>query len=187
MSEVDIAVQPTPNPNAIKFILDQKVKDEGNSSYRSPMECMENTFATALFTIRGVDQVHFFANTITITKFGYEDWDEMIPIVEDCVQVQMPNHKPDYFDPDPEAERRRQLGPELLEIEKILDRTIRPSLQADGGDLIALTYEDDVLIVQYQGACGTCPSSTGGTLEAIKSILRDEFSPKIDVFIAPEM
>ena len=74
----------------------------------------------------------------------------------------------------------------LKVIEEILDRTISPGLQADGGDVQAISLEDDVLLVRYQGACGTCPSSTTGTLEAIKSILRNEYKPEIDVYIAPE-
>ncbi|MGZ3691140.1 MAG: NifU family protein [Pseudobdellovibrio sp.] len=33
----------------------------------------------------------------------------------------------------------------------------------------------------YQGACGTCPSSTSGTLMAIEGILKDEFNPSVEV------
>ena len=74
----------------------------------------------------------------------------------------------------------------MLQIEEILDRRIRPGLQGDGGDLACVSYENNVLIIKYQGACGTCPSSTTGTLEAIRSILQDEFDPQIEVYIAPE-
>jgi Fe-S cluster biogenesis protein NfuA len=182
---MEIMVQPTPNPNALKFILEAPVKKEGNSSYRSPMECGENNLAMTLFTVRGVDQLHFYDNVITITKFGYEDWDAMEPNIMDYIKSEFPKHDPDYFDPDPEAERRNALSPELKKIEEILDKTIRPGLQGDGGDIITISLEDNILLVQYQGACGTCPSSTTGTLEAIKGILRDEYDPGIDVYIAP--
>jgi Fe-S cluster biogenesis protein NfuA len=185
MENLEIMIQPTPNPNALKFILDKPVKKEGNSSYRSPMECGENNLAMTLFTVRGVDQLHFYDNVITITKFGYEDWDSMEPNIMEYIQSEYPKHNPDYFDPDPEAERRRSLSPELSKIEEILDKTIRPGLQGDGGDIQTISLEDNILLVQYQGACGTCPSSTTGTLEAIKGILRDEYDPEIDVYIAP--
>jgi Fe-S cluster biogenesis protein NfuA len=183
---VDIFVQPTPNPNALKFILDRPVKSEGSSTYRTPSECGENKLAYSLFTIRGVDQLHFFDNSITVTKFGYEDWEALEGEIIQTIETNSVNHNADYYDPDPEAERRKTLSPDLLKIEEILDRTIRPGLQGDGGDIVALTYADHVLLVKYQGACGTCPSSASGTLEAIKGILRDEFDPKLDVFIAPE-
>lgn len=185
-AEISIFVQPTPNPNALKFVLNLPVKMEGSSTYRSPNQCGENKLAYELFTIRGVDQLHFFDNVITVTKFGYEDWENVEAKVMETLQKSLPDHDPDYHDPDPEKERREKLGPELQEIERILDRTIRPGLQGDGGDIITLNYEDNILLVRYQGACGTCPSSTTGTLEAIKAILRDEFNPEIDVYIAPE-
>ena len=184
--DLDIDIQPTPNPNALKFILNVPVKNEGNSTYKSPAECQENSLAVELFKIRGIDQLHFFENVISVTKFSYEDWDSVEKQVHKVLMEFMPTHNPDYNDPNPEAERRKNLSPELQQIETILDKTIRPGLQADGGDIQALTYQDNILMVKYQGACGTCPSSTTGTLEAIKAILRDELNPEIEVYIAPE-
>ena len=183
---IGISIQPTPNPNALKFILSESVKKEGYSTYRSPQECQHNPLAFALFTIRGVDQVHFFENSITITKFAYEEWDNLTPFITETLEKTLPGHSPDYHDPHPEKERRAKLSDELKEIENILDKTIRPGLQADGGDIMALSYENNVLLVRYAGACGTCPSSTTGTLHAIQSILSEEFNPDIEVFIAPE-
>lgn len=186
VSTVEIYIQPTPNPNALKFILDKPVKLEGNSTYRTPMDCGENKLAYELFKIRGVDQVHFFDNSITVTKFSYEDWEAIEEKLIDKVKELYPEHNPDYHDPDPEKDRREALSPELQEIEKILDKTIRPGLQGDGGDIQTISYEDNILLVKYMGACGTCPSSTTGTLYAIKSILQEQYNPEIDVYIAPD-
>lgn len=184
--ELDIDIQPTPNPNALKFILNIPVKLEGNSTYKSPSECGENTMALELFKVRGIDQLHFFDNVIAITKFSYEDWNSVETGVMKVLKEFAPTHNPNYNDPNPEADRRKNLSPELQQIEHILDKTIRPGLQGDGGDIQALTYQDNILMVKYQGACGTCPSSATGTLEAIKAILRDELNPEIEVYIAPE-
>ena len=51
----------------------------------------------------------------------------------------------------------------------------------DGGDIHIVSYDGMNLIVNYQGACGSCPSSTMGTLKAIESILRDQYNPDITV------
>ncbi|MBP9682747.1 MAG: NifU family protein [Bacteriovorax sp.] len=183
---LDIDIQPTPNPNALKFILNTPVKNTGNSTYKSPSECGDNLLALQLFRVRGIDQLHFFENVIAVTKFSYEDWDSVEKNVITVLTEEMPKHNPDYNDPNPEEDRRKNLSPELQQIEAILDKTIRPGLQGDGGDIQALSYQENILMVKYQGACGTCPSSTTGTLEAIKSILRDELNPDIEVYIAPE-
>lgn len=183
---IHVDIQPTPNPNALKFILDRPVKNTGKSTYKKPTDAVNNPMASALFTIRGIDQIHFFSNVITITKFGYEDWDEIENRVIEGINERMSAHNADYTDPNPEEERKKNMTPELLQIEAILDKRIRPGLQGDGGDLQTLKYEDNVLIIKYQGACGTCPSSTTGTLEAIRAILRDEFNPEIEVYTVNE-
>ena len=185
MEDINIVIQPTPNPNALKFILPKKVIESGKASYKSAVETSQNPLAGALFTIRGVDQVHFFENVITISKFGYEDWDAIEPSVIDCIKERLHDHNPDFVGPDPEAERRKSLPEDLLKIEEILDKTVRPGLQGDGGDLRAVSYDDNILLIRYEGACGTCPSSTTGTLMAIKSILQDQFNPEIEVYIDP--
>ena len=184
---IEIDIMPTPNPNALKFISNNSFKNTGSSTYLCAEDCGENKLAKSIFDIRGVDHLHLFENFITVTKFGYENWDNLEPKITETLHEMLPGHDPDYFDPDPEEERRRNLPPELKKIEEILDRTIRPGLQGDGGDIQALSLESNVLMVKYQGACGTCPSASTGTLEAIKSILRDEYNPEIDVYIAPEM
>ena len=58
---------------------------------------------------------------------------------------------------------------------------LRPTLQADGGDLQVLEMKGNILTVRYEGACGSCPSSQAGTLEAIEGILRTEFREDIRV------
>lgn len=184
---MEIAIQPTPNPNALKFILEKDVKAEGKVSFKTPQDCRDVPLAAALFDLRGVDQIHFFQNVITISKFSFEDWDNLEPAVQTCIENFIDDHDPNFKVYDPEADRRASLSPELAHIEEILDKRIRPGLQGDGGDLVVKDFKDNTLIVKYQGACGTCPSSTTGTLEAIRSILRDEVNPHIEVYLAPEI
>ncbi len=184
---ISIDIMPTPNPNALKFLFSSPVKTEGSSTYLCKEDCKENKMASDLFDLRGIDHIHLFDNFITITKFGYASWDELEGEIMNSLNKNFPKHDPNYFDPDPEEERRRNLPPELKKIEEILDRTVRPGLQGDGGDIQTLSLDRNVLMIKYQGACGTCPSASTGTLEAIKSILRDEYNPELDVYIAPEM
>ena len=72
--------------------------------------------------------------------------------------------------------------PEIAKINTILDNTIRPGLsngRRRPADVVS--FDGINLIVSYQGACGSCPSSTMGTLKAIESILRDQYNPEITV------
>ena len=60
LTDLSISIQPTPNPNALKFILNRPVKLKGNSTYRSPVDCGENKLALELFKVQGIDQLHFY-------------------------------------------------------------------------------------------------------------------------------
>lgn len=187
MTEIDIAVQPTPNPNALKFIIDGTFKREGKSTFNEPKQCLHIPMAQELFSLRGVDQIHFFENVLTVSKFTFEPWESLEPKIIETIKKQYPKHDPEFVDQINKTVDRSNLSPELQQIEEILDRRIRPGLQGDGGDLHVQSYENNVLFIQYQGACGTCPSATLGTLEAIRAILQDEFDPDIEVYIAPEI
>jgi Fe-S cluster biogenesis protein NfuA len=91
----------------------------------------------------------------------------------------LPRHNPDFAGDD--VKSREHLTPEMIRIEEIPDRTIRPGLQADGGDLEVLDFKDNVLTVRYEGACGSCPSARTATLEGITGILQHEYHPDIKV------
>ncbi len=93
----------------------------------------------------------------------------------------MPVHDPKLGVKESREAARDNLPEDVRKIEEILDRTIRPGLQGDGGDIEVVKYENNHLLVRYEGACGSCPSSTTGTLMAIEGILRDEFNPDIQV------
>jgi Fe-S cluster biogenesis protein NfuA len=179
--DVLIRVQGTPNPSAWKFVLDRAVLNDGKATYSTIQEAEHNILANSLFQVEGVRQVHFFQNVITVThQFDY-DSDKIQNEVCAIIQTRMAVHNPNQTVVDEKKMARQNLSPELQAIEEILDRTIRPGLQGDGGDIEVIKFEENKVYVVYQGACGTCPSSTTGTLMAIEGILKDEFNPAVEV------
>ena len=179
--DVLIRIQATPNPNAWKFVLDRPVLNEGKATYTEPKDAEQSPLASSLFQVPGVRQVHFFQNVITVTHSFDCDPEEIQRDVCAVIQTRMPIHNPNQTIADEKKMRRANLPPEVQRIEEILEETGRPGLQGDGGDLDVVKYEDNKLYVFYQGACGTCPSATSGTLMAIEGILRDQFNPTIEV------
>ena len=141
----------------------------------------------SLFDIAGVKQLHLFQNTLTISHAGELTEDTMEEQVESVVKTRMPVHDPTFVteeekEKQSQSKDRSNLSPEMQKIEEILDRTIRPGLRADGGDLDVISYEDNTLKILYQGACGGCPSAMMGTLDAIQGILQQEMqNPEIKV------
>ena len=57
------------------------------------------------------------------------------------------------------------------QIKEILE-TIRPALQADGGDVEFIDYNDGIVTVRLKGACGNCPMSTMTLKQGIEARIK---------------
>ena len=57
-------------------------------------------------------------------------------------------------------------------IEELFEKAIRPALQGDGGDLELDLVKGNEVVISFQGACGSCPSSAGGTLRGIERAIQ---------------
>ncbi len=66
-------------------------------------------------------------------------------------------------------------------IETILDK-IRPSIQADGGDVeLVNVREDNVIEVRLKGACNGCPMATLTLKAGIERIIKEEIPEVVEV------
>lgn len=74
------------------------------------------------------------------------------------------------------------LAEQLAVIESVIAEDIRPYIELDAGgiEVVSLTEGRD-LVIAYKGACTTCYSSVGSTLQAIQQILADKVHPEIRV------
>lgn len=182
MEELQIYPQQTPNPKSLKFIMNKNVMNEGRATFSTAEQAGDIMLARDLLALPDVVQVYFFENMITVTQ-SEDEWDTLFQMVKSVLQTRMPVHNADINLDSQKKKLRENLPPEIQKIEEILDRTVRPGLQSDGGNIEILKLEDKELFVRYEGACGSCPSSTAGTLQAIEEILRAEFNPEI--FVTP--
>lgn len=186
MKNINIQVESTPNPHALKFIINQEVINEGKATFYEGDDCHGNVLARDLLALESVKQIHFFENVISITKEDSQNcqisWQKLSPQIESVLLTRLPTHNPQFNAQKMQHEKDRfqEMSPELQKIETILDQVIRSGLRADGGDIQVISYEDNKLHVRYEGACGSCPSAVTGTLYAIESILQEHF-PNIEV------
>lgn len=67
-------------------------------------------------------------------------------------------------------------------IKAVIDKEVRPYIELDAGGIQVLELKNGIeLVIAYEGACATCPSSIGGTLNAITRILRAKVYPHLIV------
>lgn len=69
----------------------------------------------------------------------------------------------------------------IMLIQRVLDEDIRPMLIADGGDVQLHDVDGDRVLVQLQGACGSCGSSTDTLKYAIEARLQQQVLPSLVV------
>lgn len=181
-------IEPTPNPNAMKFVLKEPLTWGLARSFDSKEQARGDPLAAALFEIPHVSNVFYVDHWLTVTQDGGADWNELLRKVAAPIREA------------PAAEAQSQaawgaagghpaLDDELLSdearhklavIADLIDERVRPFLQGDGGDLYIVGLEGNVLKVHYQGACGSCPSSLSGTLAGIEALVKS-VDPELEI------
>lgn len=86
MSDVNVRVQQTPNPNSLLYHVDRTVTEERMVQYNSAAEAGEDPLGAALFGIDGVASVFFMPNSITVSKRPDAEWDAIGPAAEAAIQ-----------------------------------------------------------------------------------------------------
>ncbi len=167
-------IERTPNPDAMRFVLREPITRGVTRSYESPDEAQADPFAIELFNIPHVISVYYVDRYITVTQDGGIDWNTLLRQLAPPIREAEAMEHLETDDPNVHVSREAQESedPRLVEINKMLDEQVRPYLLADGGGLKVVSLEGDLLKVHYQGACGTCPTATTGTLYAIESMVR---------------
>lgn len=83
---IAIEIQPTPNVNALKFVLNRRVTEGRSQTFRSADEATSSPLAKALLGIPGVVQVFFLNDFITVTRDPAARWEEIAEQVESAIR-----------------------------------------------------------------------------------------------------
>jgi len=73
-------IQPTPNPNALKFILDRSIAQQPTSFFSSDA-AQGHSVASKLFAIPGVSSLLLLGDFVTVNKRPEANWAEIKRIV----------------------------------------------------------------------------------------------------------
>lgn len=167
----------TPNPQALKFILSEKLLQHEKRQYSNAESAAEDPFAKGIFQIAGVESVFYMDKFVTIEKNKDIGWGQIqkpfINFLKTFDKNLIPIEKEVTVDANSDAL--------LKQINQILDQRVRPALAGDGGGLEVLGVEGYTVKIRYQGACGSCPSSISSTLNAIEGLLKRDVDPAIEV------
>jgi Fe-S cluster biogenesis protein NfuA len=174
-------IERTPNPDAMRFVLGEPLTNGVTKSFENSSDAENDELASALFAIDHVINVYYVDKYVTVTQDGDAVWSELLRQLAPPIREAKP--QTDAVEDD-EVHATKEVqetdDPRLQEINKMLDEQVRPYLLADGGGLKILGLDGNRLKVHYQGACGTCPTATSGTLYAIESMVK-RIDPELQV------
>ena len=180
-----VRTKETPNPNALQFVINAVVLDNGKISFTSKKEAEGDKMAEALFERPGVLSVFVMDNFVTVTKDEKASWvplkDRIWKTIEETVTLYQAEGKVQLGEVDVANFANLSNEKKLQGIEMVLNRSIRTNLAQDGGGVELKGIEGNEVSIHYQGACGSCPTSTSGTLKYIEAQIRQQLHPKLTV------
>ena len=182
-------IELTPNPRSMKFILNQTVLDEGSKTIEEGGLQEVDTFAYNMFALDIVEMIYLRENFVSVTLSSADLWVIFKDKVKNIIEADIGKYEEGDNEvsasilKDFDMETYHQLSDDekVIIVEAVLDESVRPALANDGGGLEVIEVDGQIVRIRYQGACGGCPSSTGGTLRVIENHLRSQLDPNIKV------
>ncbi|KAG7132498.1 NifU-like protein like [Verticillium longisporum] len=183
-----IQTEPTPNPDALKFLPNHRVLPEGITvpyiEYLNPRATIApphpSPLAAQLLAIDGVTAVFYGADFITVTKAADANWAHVRAEIFALITEAITSGAPlvvvkDGAEAAPAEEDSLAYNEDDSEvvgmIKELLETRIRPAIQEDGGDIEFRGFEDGVVLLKLRGACRTCDSSTVTLKNGIEGML----------------
>ncbi len=157
---VHIYLESNPNPNSLKFVVNEMLVPEGMSfDFPDASSAGVSPLAQELFSYPFVDRVFFASNFVTVTKKGDVEWIEIQQKLKDHIRTFLEHGK---FILDIKEENELPAEEEtdtIRKIKTILEEYIRPAVEQDGGAITYHSFRDGIVKVKLQGSCSGCPSS----------------------------
>ena len=164
-----VQTETTPNPNSLKF-LPGKTVSNGGSFEINKKDDVKNELIRNLMSINGVEGIFLSRDFISINKYDDTSWEEIKHIVISLINDFYSTGKEFVIDKSP-FETNENLGEIEKKIVQILDQKIRPAVAKDGGDIKFKEFKDGIVMVQLQGSCSGCPSSTMTLKQGVQNLL----------------
>ena len=140
-------VELTPNPHALKFILDKILLNFESRQFSIKQDAELDPLAKSIFEIDGVESVFYMDKFITIEKSKLADWSNIqgpfIQFLKNFDVNQIPKEK--------EVNVTDESSNKLLkQINDVLDKQVRPALAGDGGGLQVIGLQGNTVKIKYQ-------------------------------------
>ena len=166
-------IEGVPNPNAMKFVLENGILSEEPYEYRSFREAEDSPLAKKLLMLRYIDRVMIHQNAITIVKKATPEpsWKDVALELKMMVQQHLEANDPILYVGAQPLQHPRSTEMVVDIVTQLLNKHIRPAAQEDGGDILFQSYEDGVLNLSMHGACHQCPYARNTLKDGVEKVI----------------
>jgi NFU1 iron-sulfur cluster scaffold homolog, mitochondrial len=176
---IHIYLESNPNPNSLKFVVNEMLIPEGLSfDFPDAGSAGNAPLAKELFSYPFVDRVFYMSNFITVTKKGDVEWLEVQGIIKEHIKNFLEAGRFIIEVNEAETASTEEDSETVKKIKTILDDYIRPAVEQDGGAITYHSFNDGIVKVRLQGSCSGCPSSMvtlkAGIENLFKRMMPDE-------------
>jgi Fe-S cluster biogenesis protein NfuA len=184
VSPVTVYAESTPNPNAMKFVVNKKIVDNV-FEFKSIDETIDSPLAKSLFGFDFVKEVFFDFNFVSLIQHPGNNWDENVMDIREFIRSFIQDNNTIVFEDrinnNVKTNSKVEFDDISKEIIKIIDENIKPAVASDGGNILFESYDKNTQKVNVilQGACSGCPSSTVTLKSGIETMLKDMLPGKI--------
>ena len=180
-----IQTERTPNPATLKFLPGEAVMSSGSADFRDADSAERSPLARRLFQIEGVTGVFFGGDFVSVSKSDDVDWQMLKPVILGVIMEHFVAGHPLLLDAAAHAaveEEDDGVDSEIVaQIRELLDTRVRPAVAQDGGDIVYRGFQNGIVMLQLQGSCQGCPSSTMTLKMGIENMLKHYIPEVVEV------
>ena len=167
----------TPNPNSLKFIPNMTVSEIGPVEIFKNKEDKKIPLASSILAIEGVTSIFFGDDFISVNKNEPVKWNDLKPsIISEINDFYSKGNKVVLKKKLKNNDQEKEESEVVTKIKEVLESKIRPAVARDGGDIKFKSFNDGVVIVELQGSCSGCPSSTVTLKRGVENMLKHYIS-----------
>ena len=179
--ELEINLEFTPNPNALKYSLNKQLLVTGTENYTSESEALTfSPLAAKLFKLEEVSSVMIGSTFISVTISDQDRLRELNKEIMTTIRDHLESGEL-ICKPRDKSEIRGEISETSQTIKEIIDNEIRPVVAMDGGDITFERFENGIVYLEMVGACSGCPSSAMTLKMGIQNRLQQEIPEVQDV------
>jgi len=170
-----IKTENTPNPDTLKFLPGKKVSEIGPLEFLKDDKNTKIPLVNKILSVEGTTMVFLGEDFITVKKEKKLDWENLkYNIISEINDYYLKGNNVVVSEEVHKRPETEAIGPSnevVNKINEVLNAKVRPAVARDGGDIKFKSFKDGVVLVELQGSCSGCPSSTATLKQGVQNLL----------------